>query len=508
MAEQALRLSEQSYRLLIEEAPYAICRATETGQLLQVNRAMLEMLGYSPGGEADLLMLDLPQIFAETEGFDRFRAFLPHNEAVQGIESRWLCRDGRQIQIRIGGRRVRGSSGETLYFDLMAENVTERKELEARLAQAEKMQAIGQLAGGIAHDFNNLLTVINGYCDLLLGSEKDSARRVHLEMIRQAGERAAGLTQQLLAFSRKQMTRTESVNLDAIISEVVQLSRRLIGENIRVIEELSAPACTVMADAAQIHQMLMNLVINARDAMPQGGRLRIATGATELDAEAAAALDVACGPFVTLTVSDSGVGMDDFVRAHLFEPFFTTKDVGKGTGLGLSTVYGTVRQCRGAIAVESHPGAGTTFRIYLPIANPSETGASPSKAAAPAVRAVSTVLVVEDEEGVRHLIIDLLTRAGYRVLEAANAQEALTIAAEHRDEIHLLLTDVVMPGLSGRKLADRLRDLHPKAKVLLVSGYSELVGPTEPLDKAIRYLQKPFTPEHLMRVVSETLADV
>ena len=268
-AEQALRLSEQSYRLLIEEAPYAICRATETGQLLQVNRAMLEMLGYSAGAEADLLMLDLPQIFAEPDGFDHFRTSLPRSEAVQGLDSRWIRRDGRQIQVLIGGRRVRGTAGETLYFDLMSENVTERKELEARLAQAEKMQAIGQLAGGIAHDFNNLLTVINGYCDLLLTSEQADVRRSHLEMIRQAGERAAGLTQQLLAFSRKQMTRTEPVNLDNIVAEVVQLSRRLIGENIRVIEELLAAGGTVMADPAQIHQMLMNLVINARDAMPQ-----------------------------------------------------------------------------------------------------------------------------------------------------------------------------------------------------------------------------------------------
>ena len=226
----------------------------------------------------------------------------------------------------------------------------------------------------------------------------------------------------------------------------------------------------------------------------------------EVEGDLASRLDICSGPYILLTVSDSGVGMDDFVRAHLFEPFFTTKDIGKGTGLGLSTVYGTVRQCRGAIAVDSQQNAGTTFRIYLPKAPSGDASSSLDKPAPRPAKGGGTVLVVEDEEGVRHLITDLLKRAGYAVLEASNAQEAIVLATEHRAPIRLLLTDVVMPGLSGRKLADRLRDLHPEAKVLLVSGYSELLGPTEPLDENIRYLQKPFTPEHLTRVVSETLA--
>jgi two-component system, cell cycle sensor histidine kinase and response regulator CckA len=506
MAERELRLSEQNYRLLIEEAPYAICRATDSGQLLQVNRSMIEMLGYSPGCEADLLIRDLPLIFVDSDGFDRFRQSLLHGGAVQGLDSAWLCRDGRQIQVRIGGRRVSGPLGETLYFDLLAENVTERKELEARLAQAEKMQAIGQLAGGIAHDFNNLLTVINGYCDLLLVEEEDGSRRRNLEMIRRAGERAAGLTQQLLAFSRKQLTRTEAVNLNAIVAEVVQLSRRLIGENIRVVEELCGTG-TVLADAAQIHQMLMNLVINARDAMPEGGLLLIATSAVDIGASLAGQLDIASGPYVELTVTDSGVGMDDSVRAHIFEPFFTTKSVGKGTGLGLSTVYGMVRQCHGGIAVESRPGAGTTFRIYLPQFLPSEDAIPPGMAVRALVRGASTVLVVEDEDAVRRLIVDLLQDSGYDVLEAANAEEAMAIGAGYAGAIHLLLTDMVMPGMNGRKLAEGLRNLHPESKVLLVSGYSESLVSADPLDKSIRYLQKPFTPEHLTRVVNEAIAE-
>ncbi len=507
MAELALRLSEQSYRLLIEEAPYAICRATDTGQLLQVNRSMLEMLGYSPALEADLLIRDLPLIFVDHDGFEKFRRSLLAGDTVQGLESAWLCRDGRQIQVRIGGRRVRGPAGETLYFDLLAENVTERKELEARLAQAEKMQAIGQLAGGIAHDFNNLLTVINGYCDLLLMNEEAGSRRRNLEMVRCAGERAAGLTQQLLAFSRKQVTRTEAVHLNAIVAEVVQLSQRLIGENIRVMEDPCGSGDTVLADAAQIHQILMNLVINARDAMPEGGHLRIATTAVDVGDELAAQLDIAPGAYVALAVSDTGTGMDDVVRAHLFEPFFTTKAVGKGTGLGLSTVYGTVRQSRGGIAVESEPGTGATFRIYLPRFISTGVVAPAEMAPTTLVRGASTILVVEDEEAVRRLVVDLLRGAGYRVLEAAEAQEAMAIATEHREAIHLLLTDMVMPGLSGRKLADSLRDLHPESKVLLVSGYSESLVSADALDKSIRYLQKPFTPEHLTRVVKEALVE-
>ena len=506
MAEEALRISEQSYRLLIEEAPYAICRATETGQLLQVNRSMLEMLGYAACCE-DLLICDLPDLFAAHGGFEEFRSSLIQTDTLQGMDSAWLRRDGSQVQVRIGGRRVRGPRGETLYFDLMAENVTERKQLEARLAQAEKMQAIGQLAGGIAHDFNNLLTVINGYCDLLLNKERPGARRRGLEMIRQAGERASGLTQQLLTFSRKQVTRTEAVHLNAIAAEVVQLSRRLIGENIRVEEALDAGEDTVLADGAQIHRVLMNLVINARDAMPEGGNLRIASACIYADLDLARQLDIAEGKYILLSVSDSGVGMDDFVRAHLFEPFFTTKSTGVGAGLGLATVYGTVRQTGGAIAADSHPNAGATFHIYLPLFGAPGGDTAPESRIPTLIRGAGTVLVVEDEEAVRGLMTDLLRRAGHKVLEAENAEDALHLAGGYRESIHLLLTDMMMPGLSGRKLADSLRELHPESKVLVVSGYSESLLSASPLEPGMRYLQKPFTPEQLTRIVSEAIAE-
>jgi PAS domain S-box-containing protein len=505
LAQEALRISEQSYRLLIEDAPYAICRATETGQLLQINRAMLEMLGYPPCSEADLLIRDLPLIFAADDGFAEFRHNLLHRNTVQGLESAWLRRDGRRIQVRIGGRRVRGPAGETFYFELLAENITERKELEARLAQAEKMQAIGQLAGGIAHDFNNLLTVINGYCDLLL-SDETGGRHNSLEIIRRAGERAAALTQQLLAFSRKQVTRTETVHVNAIVAEVLQLSRRLIGENIEVAEDLCPDCDTVLADAAQIHQMLMNLVINARDAMPEGGRLGIATSAAEIAEEAAAKLEIPAGSYVELEVRDSGIGMDESVRGHLFEPFFTTKPTGKGTGLGLATVYGIVRQSRGGISVESRPGEGSRFRVYLPrFVTPVASGA-PAEAPRAIMRGTSTILVAEDEEALRRLITELLTAAGYEVLAAADAQQAVAIAEKRGKPIDLLLTDMVMPGLSGRKLAEVLRSMHPESKVLLMSGYSASLSSPNQIGPGIGYLPKPFTPEQLTRTVSEALA--
>ena len=507
VAEKALRISEQSYRSLIEEAPYAICRATESGQLLQANRAMLEMLGYRPGSEADLLERDLPLIFVSPEGFDTFRKALCHGSTVQGLESAWLRRDGQEIQVRVGGRAIRDPAGEILYFDLLAENVTERKELEARLQHAQKMQAIGQLAGGIAHDFNNLLTVINGYCDLLLlNQSEDGVEKRSLLLVRQAGERATSLTRQLLTFSRKQISQPQPIQLNSAVAEVVQLSRRLIGENIALTETLDPAAGLVLADTAQMNQMVMNLVINARDAMAAGGRLHIATCSAEVDLELAERLDLAPGKYAVLTVSDTGIGMDDNVRAHLFEPFFTTKPAGEGTGLGLATVYGIVRQGRGAIEVDSRAGAGTTFRIYLPhlVAENGLSESTPQPQGL--VRGASTILVVEDESAVRQFAIEVLADSGYDVLEAANADEALALARQHERPIHLLLTDMVMPGLHGRELAERLREVHPESRVLLVSGYSKTLVADNTLDAGIHYLHKPFTPDQLTRTVSEVLS--
>jgi PAS domain S-box-containing protein len=499
LAERALRLSEQGYRSLIDEAPYAICRATESGQILQANPVMLAMLGYQPNEMDELLMRDLPVLFTEPDSFAQLSEMLLSGATVQGFETAWNRRDGRAIEVRIGGRAIRGC------LDLFAEDVTERKELTRRLRHAQKMQMLGQLAGGVAHDFNNLLTVINGYCDLLLLGE-DSAEERHrqLTMMRQAGERASGLTQQLLAFSRQQVSVTQPVSLNVIVGEVVELSRRLIGEHITVVERLSPDAGSILADSARVHQMLMNLVVNARDAMPDGGQLEIETRVEHIDAERARALEMAPGECAVLSVRDTGVGMDDHVRAHLFEPFFTTKALGKGTGLGLATVYGLVRQVSGGIVVESSPGCGAHFSIYLHrIAGEvaQDNGAAPRSL----TRGTSTILVVEDDAPVRRYTAKVLADAGYSLLEAADAAQALEVAQRHNGPIDLLLTDMVMPGAPGTELASRLRPVHPEIRVLLVSGYSELLVQDRFPDKSFHYLQKPFSPEQLTRVVNGLL---
>ena len=505
VAETALRLSEQGYRSLIDEAPYAICRATESGQLLQANPAMLDMLGHDRNAEEDLLMRDLPDIFASPEDFETFRKFMLAGAVVQGFECAWRRRDGVEIQVRLGGRALRNAEDSVLCFDLLAENVTEKKELTARLQQAQKMQTIGQLAGGIAHDFNNLLTVINGYSDLLLLEQpEDNEITPGLKLIRQAGERAAELTQQLLAFSRQQVRVTKAIALNGVVKEVAGLSRRVIAENIRIVQHLSPDAGNVMADAAQMHQMLMNLVVNARDAMQGGGTLTIETSRYGVDAAEGQQLDIPPGDYAVLTVKDTGVGMDDAVRAHIFEPFFTTKPVGKGTGLGLATVYGLVRQSCGAIEVESRPGAGTTFRIYLPRVGASENAAE-ADSMAELTRGESTILVVEDDPAVRAFTTTVLRDAGHKLLEAANGDEALEIAQRHRGPIHLLLSDMVMPGLSGIELAAGLRSVRPDCRVLLVSGYSETLTGENAIHESIQYLQKPFSPEQLSRTVNMVL---
>jgi PAS domain S-box-containing protein len=499
VAERALRLSEQSYRSLIDEAPYAICRTTESGQILQTNPAMLAMLGYQPGEMDDLLLRDLPVLFTEPDAFMQLSETLLSGATVQGFEAVWSRRDGRAIEVRIGGRAIRGC------LDLFVEDVTEKKELTRHLRQAQKMQMLGQLAGGVAHDFNNLLTVINGYCDLLLlATDSEEERRRQLTMMRQAGERASGLTQQLLAFSRQQVTVTQPVSLNSVVAEAVELSRRLIGEHITVVERLAREAGNILADSARVHQMLMNLIVNARDAMPDGGRLDVGTRVERVDAERARALEMAPGECAVISISDTGVGMDDHVRAHLFEPFFTTKALGKGTGLGLATVYGLVRQLAGGITVESSPGRGAHFNIYLHRIEAEialDDGPSPQ----PFAPGTSTILVVEDDASVRRYTAKVLAGAGYSLLEASDAAQALEIAHSHNGTIDLLLTDMVMPGAPGTELAATLRPLHPGIRVLLVSGYSELLVQDQLPDKSFHYLQKPFSPEQLTRTVNGLL---
>jgi nitrogen-specific signal transduction histidine kinase/ActR/RegA family two-component response regulator len=390
------------------------------------------------------------------------------------------------------------------------ENVTliEREQAtEEQLRQSQKMDAIGQLAGGVAHDFNNLLTVITGYTDLgMRRMEPADPMRKNLEQIKKAGDRAASLTRQLLAFSRKQMFQEKVVDLNSIVADMDKMLRRLIGEDIDLVSLLEPSLCRIKADPGQIEQVLLNLAVNARDAMPRGGKLTIETGHANLDEAYVKSHPTAkTGQYVMLAVSDTGTGMDAETQTHIFEPFFTTKEVGKGTGLGLATVYGIVKQSSGDIWVYSEPGKGTSFKIYLPIAIDStgpETEAKPTDIP----QGQGTILLVEDEELVRNLAGEILGMNGYRVLTAANGIEALRICTEHIGQIDLMVTDVVMPQMGGRELAERIGTVRPETKVLYMSGYTDdAIVRHGILDDSVLFIQKPFSFERLTRKVREAL---
>ncbi len=384
----------------------------------------------------------------------------------------------------------------------------ERSRLEAQLLQSQKLESIGRLAGGIAHDFNNLLTVINGYSDLAIQLLLESdPLRSSLQEIRGAGERAAKLTRQLLAFSRRQVTAPRPVNVTQVVEEIRNMIQRLVGDDIEVVTKLSPSVRTVMADEGQLHQVLLNLIVNARDAMPGGGRLVIETARVELDRSPAAVwAEFRPGPYLLLTVADTGTGMDAETLHHMFEPFFTTKAEGKGTGLGLSTVYGIVRQSGGWIRADSQPGCGSTFQVYLPetdMARPVVEGALPI---ATMLRGTETILVAEDHGGVRSLIVGILKDRGYKVLEATTGDDAVQLAERQAGSIDLLVSDIQMPGINGRELARRLRQLLPGMRVLFVSGYQESTS-AEPILAApdVSLMSKPFAPLELAAKVRELL---
>ena len=496
VAQRALRISERNYRLLIEEAPHAICRTTRSGNLLQANRAMQEMLGYSEG---DLLIRNLQtEIFTDPTQYGTFMEKLLGSGFTQGFEAQWLGNDARKVYVSLGGRAVYDSWGELLYVDLFAENVSERKELEEQLRQAQKMQAVGQLAGGIAHDFNNLLTVIRGQAEMMseeiLCSDPLLPRLTELE---RAAERAAVLTRQLLAFSRKQVLQPQVFDLNGTVANMTKLLDRLLGGNIDLVFSADPRLRRVRMDPGQMEQVLMNLAVNARDAMPEGGRLTIET--QNAAADVARPAGVPSNDFVLLTVRDTGHGMDEETRARVFEPFFTTKQVGKGTGLGLSVVYGVVKQSGGHVRVESESGKGTIFRIYLPATEGEAEAPVESKNGAIA-RGTETVLLVEDDEAIRHMLASFLHMHGYHVLVASDGQQAEKLAATW--PIDLVLSDMRMPRMGGRELAAKLSQTLPKAKLILMSGHPE---DPEICPEGVRFLQKPFSTHTLSGLLRELL---
>ena len=416
-------------------------------------------------------------------------------------------RDGKTRWVHGIGKLYYDDTGRLAAMAGTIQDITEQKLLEGQLRQAHKMESIGRLAGGVAHDFNNLLTVINGYSDLALQrmSPHDPLRS-HVIAVRKAGERASGLTQQLLAFSRRQVLQPRVIDLNTVVAESESILLRLIEENIQFVTVLSPSLGLVNADPTQISQILLNLVVNARDAMPDGGLLRLETAnVVRAEGDMEESGEVRAGAFVMLEVSDSGIGMDEETHRHVFEPFFTTKGPGKGTGLGLATVYGIVKQSGGQIRLESAPGMGTTIRIYLPqvAAEPEESRPAPSWAT---YVSTGTVLLVEDQENVRRYVALVLRSFGYRVLEADSGVDAFAVAARHNGPLDLLLTDVVMPGINGRILADQMKSKYPALRVLYMSGYTDdMAGRVGLLQDDSAYLQKPFGAEALGRKVREVL---
>ncbi len=390
-----------------------------------------------------------------------------------------------------------------------AEGRRERSRLEQQFRQAQKMEAVGRLAGGVAHDFNNLLTVITGYAELLLaGGDLEASQRTALQEIQRAAERGGALTHQLLAFSRGRPFTPRTVQLNTLIVHMEKMLSRLIGEDVELITVAAAEPANVRTDPGQLEQVVMNVVVNARDAMPGGGKLIIETANAQVDQTYAGPnVDLKPGSYVVLAISDTGMGMDPETVTHLFEPFFTTKAPGKGTGLGLATAYGIVKQSGGAISVYSEPGRGTTVKIYLPSAEAKLAAEAAEQEPAAALRGSETILVLEDEARVRKLVCEVLAGRGYHVLEAVRGEEAIRMAKEHKGRIHLLLADVVMPEMSGPQALEQIRTRHPNMKVLFMSGYTdEAMVHHGILDSGVPFLQKPFLPETLARKVREVLA--
>ena len=507
-SEEALRRSEARYRSLVQSAAYGIYRSSLEGRFLDVNPALVAMLGYVNAEE--VLALDpKSDVFLDAGEMARLMAEFGRGARLDSVEVRWKRKDGSPITVRLSGR-VMSTPGETEeVVEVIAEDVTERRVLEEQFRQAQKMEAVGRLAGGVAHDFNNLLMVVSGYTEVLLeNTDRGHAMHPKIEAIQQAADRATTLTRQLLAFSRKQLLELKVVDVNAIVADIERLLRPLIGENIELVTRLASDLGRTRADSEQVEQVIMNLVVNAKDAMPSGGRIAIQTANVNLDDDWRREYSyIQPGPYVMLSVADNGQGMDKETQSRIFEPFFTTKEKGKGTGLGLSTVYGIVKQSGGYVFAQSEPGQGTVFRIYLPRVEDAAEPASHTQQAKTSLEGSETVLLVEDEESVRQLVRETLAARGYQVLEADDGEKALAMAKAHSGPIHMLMTDVVMPGMSGRELAKQLVATHPQTRVLYLSGYTEdAIVHQGVLESGTAFLQKPFTLQTLSRKVREVLS--
>ena len=505
---QAMRETEERFRLAFDTSPDAITlNRLDDGLYVAVNEGFTRLTGYGPDDVLGRTALEV-DIFAEPADRDRLMAALRQRAPVQNLEARFRTRDGRVLTGLLSAK-VLMLRGEPLALsvtrDVTADRAAdrERRRLEEQLRQAQKMEALGRLAGGVAHDFNNILTAIIANAGMaVLEAPPDDPNRPLLMEIRDAARRGAELTRQLLAVSRKQVLEPRPVDLNALLANLRRMLGRLIGEDLELRLDLAPGLPPVLADPGQVEQVVMNLAVNARDALERGGAIAISTRAAEVSPREARPPERAAGRYAVVTVADTGRGIPPEVLSHLFEPFYTTKPAGQGTGLGLSTVYGIVRQHGGFVEVESAPGRGTTFRVHLPLAKErSDAGEEPVPEPLP--RGDETVLLVEDEPAVRDVARALLGRLGYRVLAAGSGDEALSLASGHEGPVHLLLTDVVLPGPSGPEVAEAVRARRPGCRVLFMSGYPEKLAAGL---SGVPFLPKPFSPEALARKIREVLA--
>jgi two-component system cell cycle sensor histidine kinase/response regulator CckA len=512
-AEEALRNSREDLAATLDCMADGVITTDVEGRVTRMNPAAAELTGW-PESEGKGRLLDelvhfLNQRTGEAVDYAVDRVLRQGLKVGLANDTVLVARDGSRIPIASSGAPIRDPDGSIRGVVLALRNMTTEYELASMLQQAQKMEAVGRLAGGVAHDFNNLLTVISGYSNLILDEMAQGEKyREEIQEISDAGQRAAALTRQLLAFSRKQVLRPEVLDLNQVVSGMDKMMRRLIGEDVDLVTRLTTPLGLVTCDPGQIEQIIMNLVVNARDAMPQGGKLTIETGNVELDEEYARGHTGArSGPHVMIAITDTGTGMDAATRARIFEPFFTTKGPAKGTGLGLATVFGIVQQSGGNIWVYSEPGRGTTFKVYLPSSDGVATLSRPRPRRSKQVRAGLTVLVVEDDVAVRGLIRRALESAGYRVLDTGDAAEAIRIAATHGDPIHLLLTDVVLPNMGGRALADQILAAHPRLKVVYMSGYTDdAIVHQGVLERGAAFIEKPIISSTLVAKLQEFVA--
>ncbi len=521
------RKAKEQLRVILEGIAEAICVQDAKGKLLYLNQAFAMLLGFTSTQEVMDLAADPEKsaniqknITVFDEGGNAFpREATPGRLALQGktpdpITLRFrMSNDSKQRWVISSAKPIFDDHGNLSLAISILHDVTELKESELMLRQSQKMEGIGKLAGGIAHDFNNLLTVINGYSEFLLSSlsEKDSLTYQYVNEIRSAGERAASLTQQLLAFSRKQMLVPKIFDLNEVLQGMDALLQRVIGENIELRTIQGADRAKIKADQGQIEQVILNLVLNSRDAMPEGGKLTMETAIEDLDeGYVSTHLESKCGKHIMLAITDTGTGIDPYIKEHLFEPFFTTKGTGKGTGLGLSTVFGIIKQSGGSINVYSELGSGTTFKVYLPIAENLSPPVSTetNKSGSVEKPEVGTILIVEDEAGVRKLVQQTLTACGYTCLTAEDAESALSLSKSHLGHIDMLLTDVVLPHINGRRLAEMILELRPDIKILYMSGYTDnAIVHNGVLNEGTELINKPFSGQTLKHRVRQRLAE-